>query len=162
MDDLVHGLKYEGWRQLAPTMGQAMAALELPWPGNAPAPPLVVPVPTSPRRLRARGYNQAELLARQVASALGMRMVAALERAGASPSQTSLAPEARWRNVRGAFRPGPGAAAAEGRSVILVDDVLTTGATASAAAECLADAGAGPVVVVTFARAVQQGARIAA
>lgn len=162
MDDLVHGLKYEGWRELAPMMGDALAELELPWPEGVAAAPLVVPVPTSPGRVRARGYNQAELLARRMAARRGWRMVTALERGSASRSQTSLTPEARWHNVRGAFRPAPDAGAVKGRSVILVDDVLTTGATASAAATCLAEVGSGPIVVATFARAVHEGARFAA
>ncbi len=143
-------------------MGDAMAALELPFPEDARRPPVVVAVPTTPRRLRARGYNQAELLARHVASALRLRPMVPLERGEGVTSQTSLAPEARWRNVRRAFRPGPDAAAVAGRSVVLVDDVLTTGATASASAECLRSLGAGPIVVMTYARAVREGARIAA
>lgn len=160
-DHLVHGLKYEGWRELAPFMGDAMAHLELPAvrPG---ARQLVVPVPTTARRRRSRGYNQAELLAERIAEVRGLSLVPALARPVASESQTTLHPEERRRNVRGAFRRTPAARAVQGAAVLLVDDVLTTGATACAAAEALVAAGARDVVVVTFARAVGNGARAAA
>src|SRR5690606_28416765 len=127
-----------------------------------PTPRIVVPVPTSPGRLRARGYNQAELLAERVAARRGEPLVHALDRPVASGSQTSLAPEARRLNVRGAFAPGRQITAARGRSVLLVDDVLTTGATVSEAALTLAEHGTGPVVVLTFARSLAGRARAAA
>ena len=162
VDDLVHGLKYEGWRELAPMMGDAMARLDLPWPPGTTGAPAVVAVPTTAGRLRARGYNQAGLLAEQLAGALDLPTVDALERIRGSSSQTALTPEARRRNVEGVFRLTPGARAVRGGAVLLVDDVLTTGATVSSAAECLARGGAGPVIVVTFARALDRGARVAA
>ncbi len=86
-------------------MGDALAELELPWPDGVTAPPLVAAVPTTPGRVRARGYNQAELLARRMAARHGWRVVTALERRSALRSQTSLTPEARWQNVRGRFAP---------------------------------------------------------
>jgi ComF family protein len=162
VDDLVHGLKYEGWRELAPFMGDAVAALELPWPDGGRRGAVVTPIPTTPERMRTRGYNQAELLARRVAERLGLPCVAALRRTRATRSQTALTPRERLRNVRGVFGPGHGAGTLTGRTVLLVDDVLTTGATVSAATECLTEAGAGPVIVATFARAVTHGARGAA
>ena len=152
VDDLVHGLKYEGWGQLAELMGQAIARLDAPVPGGRDA--VVVPVPTTPGRLRARGYNQAELLARRVVESKRWPLVQALARRDGSGSQTTLNRDERHRNVRGAFHAAPEAIHVRGRGVLLVDDVLTTGATVSAAADTLCEAGASEVVVVTFARAV--------
>ena len=166
-DDLVHALKYEGWPELADSMGSAMARLPLPAgddrPGAGDAPSrtadvprrVVVPVPTTAERLAVRGYNQAELLARRLASGLGVPVCPALRRSGGRPSQTSLASEARRENVRGVFTPAPGRAPVlEGKDVLLVDDVLTTGATASEAARTLAASGARRVTLVAFARAL--------
>jgi ComF family protein len=151
--DLVHALKYEGWRELAEFMGGALAEL-------APGGSLVVPVPTTARRLRHRGYNQAELLARHLAAERGLPLVHALERPGGGRSQTTLAPTERRENVRGAFRPSPGAVpSVAGADVLLVDDVLTTGATASEAAATLASMGAASVTLVAFARALPTAPR---
>ena len=156
--DLVHALKYEGWRELAGPMAIAMARVvpRAPAGGDlASARALVVPVPTTNRRLRERGYNQAGLLARGVAGALGLGVATALTRARASTSQTTLAPGERRENVRGAFAPSPSdARRVAGANVLLVDDVLTTGATAGEAALTLAGEGAATVTLVTFARAL--------
>jgi ComF family protein len=151
-DDLIHALKYEGWSELAGTMGEAMSRLAAP---RASPRAVVVPVPTTPRRLRARGYNQAELLARSLADARRLPLTAALERRGEGDSQTSLAPTERKENVRGAFRARRSARAnVAGADVLLVDDVLTTGATASEAAGALAELDPASVTLVAFARAL--------
>jgi ComF family protein len=156
--DLAHALKYEGWPELADAMGRAMARLDL--PKGAPRRTFVVPVPTTAKRRRSRGYNQAELLARQVAARRGWSLLLALARVGEAGSQTSLSPTERRENVRGAFAPaGDGSRKLAGAHVVLVDDVLTTGATASEAAETLAEMGADGVTLVAFARALPTGPR---
>jgi ComF family protein len=164
--DLVHALKYEGWRELAIPMAIAMARVAprlAASPDVASARAMVVPVPTTARRLRERGYNQAGLLASGVAGALGLPVLEALTRARASRSQTTLAPGERRENVRGAFAPAPsGARGVAGAHVLLVDDVLTTGATAGEAARTLAHEGAVRVTLLTFARALPRLAARAA
>jgi ComF family protein len=154
---LVHALKYRGWEAVAVPMSARMAALELPADAAAEA-ELVVPVPTSAARLRERGYNQAELLARGVARFSGRTMDAGLlERTRASGSQTALHPTERRANVARAFAVPPGRAAELcGEHVIVVDDVWTTGATSLACVSALLEAGARIASVVTFARVVPE------
>jgi len=153
-DALVHALKYEGWAELAGEMGRAMARVPLPHPPAGP-PRLVVPVPTTAARVRRRGYNQALLLARAVAEGAGLDLSEALIRTRGGATQVALHPSQRRANVRGVF-----AAREEetprlrGAHVLLVDDVLTTGATAGAAALELARAGAEATTLLTFARAL--------
>jgi ComF family protein len=147
---LVHALKYEGWPELAAFMGRELAKLALP---AADAASLVVPVPTTAKRLRRRGYNQADLLAVSFAERTGRRLRRVLARPGEGRSQTSLGPSERRANVRGAFAPDARVAEVAGERILLVDDVLTTGATASEAASTLASMGAEHVTLVTFARA---------
>ena len=91
------------------------------------------------------------------------RVSAVLERRPGAQSQTSLSPDARRRNVRGAFHPRLGAGdAVRGRHVLLVEDVLTTGATAAEAASTLADMGAASVMALAFARALPRRRKRAA
>jgi ComF family protein len=167
--DLVHALKYEGWRELAPLMSRAMARV-VPrgaegfgsWSRSAER-IAVVPVPTTERRLRERGYNQAELLAEGVGIVLGRPCLPALRRERATVSQTTLAPSERRENVRGTFSLSSSASRLVPRAeVLLVDDVLTTGATAAEAAVTLTRAGAASVTLVTFARALPRVAARAA
>jgi ComF family protein len=159
-DRLVHALKYEGWRELAPLMGRRMLPLELP-AGVPTHALLVVPVPTTARRRRQRGYNQAALIAESFASQAGLDYADALERASTGGSQVSLTPSQRHSNVRDSFAPASGRAARVlGKHVLLVDDVLTTGATACEAALALERAGAGGVSLFTFARALPDRRRV--
>lgn len=146
---LVHALKYGGWRGLAHPMGQRMARL------SPPADRIVVPVPTTAARARRRGYNQAALLASAYAEAAGASCLDALVRVREGPSQVALAPDRRKANVDGAFEVLDAARSRlRGREVALVDDVLTTGATGGAAARALERGGARRVIVVSFARAL--------
>jgi ComF family protein len=154
-DALVHALKYEGWAELAAEMGRAMAA-ELRATRETPSSrSVVVPVPTTAARVRTRGYNQAELLARSVAATIDLPLVQALERTRGGATQVALPPSQRRANVRGAFAVRDGQAAhVAGAHVVLVDDVLTTGSTAGAAASELARVGASEITLVVFARAM--------
>lgn len=153
-DVLVHQLKYRGWRALAEPLGRRMAALDLPRDAHEEA-RLCVPVPTTAARLRVRGYNQALLIAESFARHTGRAVAPLLQRTIARDTQTHLQPAARAANVAGAFRVRTGAESLlHGAHVLLVDDVLTTGATAGECAATLVAAGARCATVVTFARAL--------
>jgi ComF family protein len=144
----VRRLKYDGASHLARPLG----ALMRPLVAALPPVDLVVPVPLHPTRLRQRGYNQAALLAREATRGRGLCLrFGVLRRRLATPPQVALDRRQRQANLRQAFRAGRRAA---GRRVLLVDDVLTTGATAAACAEALLQAGATSVSVLTLARQV--------
>ena len=116
---------------------------------------LIAPIPTTRRRARTRGYNQARLLAEAVADRVGMPLVDVLERRQGGPTQVGLHPVERRANVRRAFTVRAEARATlKGARVLLVDDVLTTGSTAMEAARPLVQAGATQVFLSTFARAL--------
>jgi len=151
-DRLVHQLKYRAWPGLAGPLAALMAALPLPAPVAAAR--IVVPVPTTPRRRRERGYNQAALLATEYARLTKRTVVEALAREGGRSTQTTLQPLARAANVSGAFRITGEGAGLRNAAVVLVDDVLTTGATAAACALALRGAGVRCAGLVTFARAL--------
>lgn len=153
---LVHALKYGDRLDLAPTMGRWMAHAGRQLLAEADA---LVPVPLHWRRLWARRFNQSALLAENIAKATD-RTVAhgALARVKATPQQVGLDKSARALNVQGAFRvPADGKAAVAGRKLVLVDDVLTSGATVGACARALLRAGAASVDVLVFARVVAAG-----
>jgi len=148
----LHRVKYLGDRPAAEALGLVLARWVREGRELGPA-DLVVPVPLHPLRLRERGFNQADLLAAAVARALGRPVnPAALVRTRPTRAQSQLPVEAREANVRGAFAV-PHPAAVRARRVLLVDDVLTTGATADAASEALYRAGASRVEVVCVAAA---------
>jgi ComF family protein len=151
--EAIHAFKFGGRRTLADPLGDLLAGLGLSaLPGAAPD--VLVPVPLHPRRARERGYNQALLLARRLERAWGVPVVAdALRRAVATQPQADLDAAARKRNVRNAFAVNYPELVA-GRHVVLVDDVLTTGATAGECAMSLRRAGAATVGVLTVARAL--------
>jgi ComF family protein len=135
---VVHALKYGERTGLARALGREMAKA-LP-PGIRPD--LVVEVPLHRTRRRERGYNQAGLLAEALAEAIGApRLPDALARVRATRAQARLGPAERRRNMAGAFRVNRPETLA-GRSVLIVDDVLTTGATLESALGALAAAGA--------------------
>jgi ComF family protein len=148
-------LKHENAAWLAPRLGGLLAELRL--QGNAAAiiPPdaWVVPVPLHWRRRWRRRYNQAEALAQGIGDRLGLRVRRSLRRVVATPqlAGSGFAPTERFRVMRGAFRVrrDPGI---EGRVILLVDDILTTGATSSEAARVLKKAGASRVICAVVAR----------
>ena len=144
--DAVHHLKYGGWWRATEAMAHSMALLET-LRGDL----VLVPVPLGAARLKERGYNQCDFLARALAVRLGAPVrTDVLQRVRDTERQTGLPPEARRANVASAFYVGAGFI----RPVpVLVDDVFTTGATLVAAAEAFLAAGAREVRAVTFARA---------
>lgn len=144
----IHALKYEGQRALAP----ALAAFLPPLPEGA-QPDLIVPVPLFPGREKWRGYNQSALLAEALGARLGLDVCAdALRRVRDTRSQVGLSRQERQRNVSDAFTARADRVA--GRRVLLVDDVVTTGATLSACAASLYRAGAAEVWAATLACAL--------
>ena len=148
--EAVHRLKYSGLRALAGPMGVAMAQH---LGRHRIAPDIVVPVPLHRKRLRERGYNQAALLAREVGKWLGVPVdTNGLARTGyRGPQARTATREERKDNVVGAF-----AARRDwsGRSVVVIDDVTTTGSTLEACAAALREAEANAVWGLTFAREV--------
>ncbi|HUF13823.1 MAG TPA: phosphoribosyltransferase family protein [Longimicrobiales bacterium] len=151
----MHQLKYRGWRGLAEPMAALMSRVRLPEDAATEA-SVVVPVPTTRKRRRRRGYNQAELLARAFAWRTGRRCLPLLVRRGEAGTQTSLQPLERAANVADAFALAPDARPdVLAQHLLLVDDVMTTGATAGECARVLVEQGARCVSVVTFARAIE-------
>jgi ComF family protein len=147
----LHALKYDGERRLAAPLGAAVARR---WARAGVAGDAFVPVPASPDRVRERGYDQAALLAAEAGRRLRLPMLPALERTRATTAQFDLDRSARSSNLGGAFRVvtrAPGHSVA-GRWLVLVDDVVTTGATLAACAATLLDAGALAVSAIAVAR----------
>jgi ComF family protein len=148
---MVLALKYEGRLSLVPFLASKMAEEALRRLGEGPA-DRVLPVPLHPTRLRERTFNQAELLADAVARRMGIPCEKELLiRCRPTRPQAELTREERSRNVRGAFDLRRGSSL-KGQRLILVDDVLTTGATAEACAKLLKSAGTRSVWAVTAAR----------
>ncbi len=148
---LVHRLKYSDRGELARPMGAWMARAGADVLAEA---DVVAPTPLHARRLWLRRFNQAAALAREVARRAGKPFESdLLLRVKATRSQVGLTREQRAQNVQGAFRVRAGAPV-KGRRVVLIDDVLTSGATANAAARVLLRAGAAQVDLVVFARVV--------
>lgn len=114
---------------------------------------VIVPVPAHAQRLRERGYNQAELIARPLARFLGLPWRSYLLRTRPRPDRLRLTVRERWRSVRGAYTIRQGLRV-DNLRVLLVDDVLTTGATLDACSRALRQAGAAKVVALTVARAI--------
>lgn len=157
---VVHALKYDGWTAVAGEMAERMARLA--WPADVVAErTALVPVPLARRRLRERGYNQSLLLARELSARIGIPVwEGCVERARETRTQTRLTPGERLGNVSNAFRVAAFARERlRGTHLVLVDDVVTTGATLDACAAALFEGGARILSYVTFGRAPTAGDR---
>jgi ComF family protein len=144
---LIHLFKFEGVRPLARPLGAFLAGA-LPRERTFDA---IVPMPLHWRRRWQRGFNQSELLAREIARRWRMPIRRLVRRKRATAPQAGLTSAQRRTNVQGAFETIPGARL-EGLRILLIDDVLTTGATADACARALKRAGAAGVALLTLAR----------
>ncbi|MBI3563729.1 MAG: ComF family protein [Elusimicrobia bacterium] len=150
---LVHAFKFRGLRGAAREAGRLMAA-DLPRRPELSGFDAVVPVPLHPARRRERGYNQAELLAREVAAATGLPLLDALERRRAASPSWGLGRERRRAGLAGAFAARAGAAeSCAGRRLLLIDDVCATATTLEECALALRRAGAADAAGYAFTRA---------
>lgn len=151
---LIHLFKYEGNRSLGARLGAAaFRALE----GDLDPQryDVIVPVPLHRARRRDRGYNQAEILARKLGQLTGLPVDAGrVLRHRSTRSQTGLTIRERQANVAGCFKVRQ---SGEGQRILLVDDVLTTGATASACGQTLKEQGYGQIGVLTMATPLKDG-----
>lgn len=148
VENAVHRFKYEGWRRLARPLAQLIAE-RLAVEGVAAR--WVVAVPLHGSRQRTRGFNQSELLARELQDLLALRSPpGVLVRTRATPPQVGHDRKRRFENVAGAFQWN--GRRLEGEALLLVDDVATTGATLDACACALREGGSGPVTGVSVAR----------
>lgn len=146
---LIHDLKYSSGSYLFQDLGQMLDAS--PHYPDYLAGGTLVPVPLHPDKLRERGYNQSERIARALAKRVeGCRVALLLQRVRYTETQTRLNRAARDKNVKNAFALAEGVVVEPSDSYILIDDVFTTGATLNACAGVLAKAGAGHIKVATL------------
>jgi ComF family protein len=147
----IHELKYAQRSHLADSLGSLLALFAQSWIGELKG-YLITPVPLHPRRLRARGFNQSLLLAKRVARETGAELdFLSLRRTRFTKPQTELSSEERKKNVRKAFgvlKPD----VVKRRTIVLVDDVATTGSTLNECAKALKKAGADRVLCLVLAR----------
>jgi ComF family protein len=156
-DKLVQAFKYSGKTKVGELLGQSLAAL-VQQDEVLSAADAVCPIPLHPARLRERGFNQSLLLAAAISMSTRAPLVECLTRTRYTPTQTTKTkPEQRLKNVEGAFRIRPGADI-DGKTVLLVDDVMTTGATLDQAARALLKGGAASVLGAVVAAAHAGGA----
>ena len=164
MREAIHALKYDRLHGVSNGLGRMLAEAIAQLAGEAPEEMLVVPVPLHASKYAQRGFNQSRSLARAALRILrkshpAWRLTLAsrtLLRQRATESQAGLTPRQRRINVRGAFAVSD-PARVTAQHVLIVDDILTTGATARAAARALVEAGAASVWVATLARAQRVG-----
>jgi ComF family protein len=146
--DLLWALKFDRAQAAADIIASIMASR---YSANTPSDALIVPVPTAAKRVRMRGYDQAVLIAKAYASKTGRQYAPLLQRYG-SQEQKGAGREQRHAQLSGALRAKPSPTLNNAR-IILVDDVVTTGATLEQASEVLITAGAKAVAAIAFARA---------
>ena len=146
----VHALKYDGELRLVAPLAELMAAR---WRRAGIGGDVLVPVPVHAERRRQRGFDQAEMLAHGVRERIGLPVVLALRRAARTTAQHQLGRRARQDNVAQAFGVAPrDLAEVRGRWLVLIDDVVTSGATLAGCARVLYEAGASAVSALTLAR----------
>jgi ComF family protein len=160
MRDAIHALKYDRLHRIGNELGRMLAEAIAKLAGEAPQEMLVIPVPLHRVKHAERGFNQARVLATEALRFLreshpDWKLTLAartLMRLRATQSQAGLTPRERRLNLKGAFSVSD-PAQVKGRHILLIDDILTTGATARAASKALVNAGAESVWVATLARA---------
>jgi len=160
-EEIVYALKYDGWTRAARAMSERMARVS--WLADVvDERTAIVPVPISRRRLRERGFNQSSLLAVSLGPLWGIPVwEEVLTRTAGETSQTQLTPGERLSNVAGAFAvPRSARKSLHGAHIMLVDDVVTTGATLRACSSALFAAGTRTISYMTFGRAPSSGDRL--
>jgi ComF family protein len=147
---IIHKMKYDGFFALAKPLAQIMAAT---WPGWEQYPDTIVPIPLHRRRQRRRGFNQSALLGLHLGQQMDIPVdEQALERVKHTVPQIDLSPVERLENVRDAFFAD--SHRVRNKQILLIDDVYTTGATMTSAADALLASGAAGVSAYCLARAV--------
>ncbi|MBL7131128.1 MAG: ComF family protein [Candidatus Omnitrophica bacterium] len=147
--DLIHLFKYRRQKYLAKPLGKLMIEFintNLNWQTID----ALVPVPLHPKKLRQREFNQAELLAKEINRQIPVPITNALMRIKQTSSQTTLPPEKRFSNIAGAFKIRDAKEVAQ-KSILLIDDVLTSGATANECSRVLKQEGAKRIEILTLA-----------
>ncbi len=142
---MIHALKYKDRRNVACTIA---AMIQEVLEGNDIAFDLIVSVPIHRKKLQKRGYNQSELIARELSNIMNIPYINAIDRIRNTPPQVLFNGDGRWYNVKDAFKCDTNL---KGKSILLVDDVITTGATICFCTEQLKQAGATFVGAAAFA-----------
>ena len=145
--DMIHEIKFRKRRHVAQGLGRLWAGVIA---KDIPAYAILVPLPMHPKKRRERGFDQAEVMAAAIAETTGIKLIKALERIQDTPPQSGLHPQQRAENVRGAFRV-PHGVNITGESIMLIDDIYTTGASLNECARVLKAGGAEDVFAMTLA-----------
>ena len=156
--DMMHEIKFRRRRHVAQGLGRLWAKMLLAEPTTFPADAVLVPLPMHTKKRRERGFDQAMVMAEAISDITGVKLVNALERTHDTPPQSGLHPSQRIENVKGAFRLKPGNI--NGQTLVLVDDIYTTGASLNECARVLLSGGASSVYTITLAIALKQNANI--
>ncbi len=158
---IVHALKYDAWARIGLEMAERMSHVSMPRDVVIER-TATIPVPLAKNRLRERGFNQSAVIAESLAEHWSIpAWTDVLERIQSTTSQTQLTPGERLGNVAGAFSvPIAACSKLRGAHLVLIDDVVTTGATLRASASALFAAGARTISYMTFGRAPASGDRL--
>lgn len=149
--DLVHGLKYRRITSLDATLAELLAEYLSKFAVEFPKNSVIIPIPMHKSRLRVRGFNQSELIARRLGGLINLGVEnRILQKSKKTAPQVGLSGEKRRNNIVGSFSIA-NLALIKGKNIVLVDDVKTTGATLEEAARVLKNSGAGKIWAVTVA-----------